>query len=150
MIEKEFFSRIKLIGVESGIIEIYYASSGFAPVIAINFYDEDTGVDYLLDSIFLGEFSPTKESYVIGEINLSRIKNSKDADMAKKLLFEKGKEIELAIVARANELAHEISERASINVKVNPRIQGKPEVVTEFDQKMWHASQVLECIDDDY
>lgn len=150
MIEKAFFTRLRLMGVKSGIIEIYYVSSGFEPVIAINFYDEVTGVDYLLDSIFLGEFNTIKESYVIGEFNLSCIKNGKEAIMAEKLLSEKGEEMEFDIVTRANELAQEIRGRASIDVKVIVRIQGKPEVVTEIDQKMWNASQVLEGIDDDY
>ena len=79
MIKQELFTKIKLIGVESGIIEIYYASFGFDPAIVINFYDEDRGVDYLLDSINLGDFSPIKESYMIGEFELNRIKNSEEA-----------------------------------------------------------------------
>jgi hypothetical protein len=150
MIRKELFTKIRLIGVESGTIEIKYGSSEFDPIIAIEFYDEDTGVEYLLDSINLGEFSPIKESFVIGEFDLSRIKNSSEADAVNKLLIKKGKEIELELVARAKKLAQEISQRAGIQVRVIAKLQGKPEVYTEFDQNMWHASQVLKGIDDDY
>ncbi|WHY75263.1 hypothetical protein QNH20_14000 [Neobacillus sp. WH10] len=136
--------------MESGIIEINYGQSDFIPVIAICFYDEDTGVDYILDTIILGEFSPTKESYVIGEFDLSRIKNNTEADTVMKLLIEKAKEIEIQVVAKAKEFAQEISERAGIPVEVIPRLQGKPEVYTEFDHNMWQASHILEGIDEDY
>jgi hypothetical protein len=146
---KELFSKIKLIGVKSGIIEISYGSFDIEPVINIDFYDEDTGVDCLLDSITLAEFNPIKESYVIGKFDLSRIKNSNEANMVKMLLLEKGKEIEFEVVARAKELANEISQRAGIPVKVVPKLLGQPSVVTEFDMNMWHAGQVLKGIDDD-
>lgn len=52
-------------------------------------------------------------------------------------------------MAKAKEFAEEIREQADIPVKVVPRIQGKPDVYTEFDQNMWHAGKVLEGIDDD-
>lgn len=68
--------------------------------------------------------------------------------MVKKLLIEKGKEIELEVVAKAKELAKEISERAGIPVRVIPRLQGNPKVYTEFEQNMWNVSQILEGIDD--
>ena len=150
MIQQELFTKIKLIGVESGVITINYGSSDFNPCIVIDFNDEDTGVDYLLDSIMLGEFNLIKESYIMGEFDLSRIKNSEEAEAVKKQLIDKGKKIESELVAKAKEFAEEIRERADIPVKVVPRIQGKPDVYTEFDQNMWHAGQVLEGIDDDY
>ncbi|MEK4715726.1 hypothetical protein [Sporosarcina sp. FSL K6-5500] len=150
MIRQELFTEIKLIGVESGIISINYASSGFIPCIIIDFNDEDTGVGCLLDSIMLGEFSSIKESYFIGEFDLNRIKNSEDIEVVKKQLIDQGKKIEPELVAKAKEFAKKIRERASISVKVVPRIQGKPYVYTEFDRNMWHAGQVLEGIDDDF
>ncbi|MEK5233847.1 hypothetical protein MHB42_19315 [Lysinibacillus sp. FSL K6-0232] len=150
MIGIELFTRIKLLGIESGVIEFHYASSDFIPVILIEFYDEDTGFDYLLESIMLGEFCPTKESYVIGDINLDRIKNSDDAKMVEKLLVEKGKNMEVELASKAKKYAQEIRERSGIPVEINPQLKGSPEVATEYDQNMWHASQVLGGIYDDY
>ncbi|MBO0588887.1 hypothetical protein [Sporosarcina sp. E16_8] len=143
MIQQELFTDIKLIGVESGIISISYESLDFLPGISIDFYDEDTGVEGLLDSIMLGEFSPTKESYVMGDFDLNRIKNSEEAEVIKKQLNDKGKRMEPELVAKAEEFAKEIRERAGISVKVIPGIQGKPDVYTISDQNNWHADQVL-------
>lgn len=146
----ELYRTIRRIGVKEGIIEIRYASADFDPVIIINFYDEDTDVDFLLESINLGEFCPTKESYVIEGFDLRRIKNSEDATAVEKLLNEKGKKIKPQVITRANELAAEIHERAGIRVKVVPKLQGRPEVLTVYAQNMWHARQVLAGINDDY
>ncbi|MCM3390241.1 hypothetical protein M3649_19265 [Ureibacillus chungkukjangi] len=150
MIGVELFTRIKLLGIKSGVIELSYASSDFVPVILIEFYDEDTGYSYFLESVTLGEFCPTKESYKIGDFNLSRIKNSDDANLVKKLLVEKSKKMETDLVSKANEFAQEIRERAGITVKVLPKLKGSPEVATEYDLNMWHARQVLGGIYDDY
>jgi hypothetical protein len=146
LIQQELFTKIKLIGVESGVIEIEYLGTD----VEIGFYDEDTGVSAGLYSIKLGEFSFIKESYVVGEFDLSRIKNSEDAEAVKKQLMDKGKKMEFVLVAKAKELAEEITKRAGIPVKVVPRLQGTPIVTTEFENNMWHASQVFEGIDDDY
>lgn len=146
MIQQKLFSKIKLIGVESGVIEIEYCETN----IVIDFYDENTGVSANLYSIELGEFSFIKESYVIGEFDLSRIKNSEDAKAAKMLLIDKGNKMKSELVAKAKELAEEITQRAGIPIKVIPRLQGTPSVTTEFDINMWHASEVLKGIDDDY
>jgi hypothetical protein len=54
------------------------------------------------------------------------------------------------LVAKAKELADEITQRAGIPIKVIPRLKGTPHVATEFNNNMWHASQVLKGIDDDY
>ena len=122
MIPKELFTKIKLLGVESGVIEIHYGSVEFLPCVAIGFYDEDTDVDYMLESIILGEYSSIKESYTIGEFDLNRIKNSGEAKEAEKKLFEHVKKIETKLKAKAKEFAVEISKRAEINVKVDPRL----------------------------
>ncbi|MFE8698261.1 hypothetical protein ACFYKT_18215 [Cytobacillus sp. FJAT-53684] len=150
MIGIEFFTKIKLLGIESGVVEFSYASSDFVPVILIEFYDEDTGFNYVLESIILGEFCPTKESYIIGDFNLSRIKNSDGAKMAKKLLVEKGKTMEIELVSKAKKFAQEIRERSGIPVEVIPKLKGSPEVATEYDQNMCNAGQVLGGIFDDY
>ena len=135
MIQQELFTKIKLIGVESGIIEIEYLDTD----IEISFYDKVTGVSAGLYSIKLGEFSFIKESYVVGEYDLSRIKNSEDAEAVKKQLMDKGKKWEHELVVKAKELAKEITQRAGIPVKVFPRLQGTPDVTIEFDNNMWHA-----------
>lgn len=150
MIGKELFTRIKLLAIESGVVEISYASSDFIPVMLIEFYDEDSGFDYVLESIILGEFCPTKESYKIGDFDLSRIKNRNEAKMAKKLLTEKGEKMKSELVFKAKILAQEIRERAGIPIEVIPKLKGNPEIATEYDQNMWHAGQVLGGIYDDY
>ena len=146
MIQQELYTRIKLIGVESGVIEISY--SGIH--IGINFYDEDTGVSAELYSVELGEFSFIKESYVIGEFDLSHIKNSEDAEAAKKLLMDKGNNMKSELIAKAKEMAEEITKRAAIPVKVMPRLQGTPYVATEFEKNMEIARDIFAGIDDDY
>lgn len=143
---KELFSRIKLIGVKSGVIEIEFSETN----IIIGFYDEDTGITANLYSIQLGEYSFIKESYEIGKCDLSRIKDSEEAKVARKLLMDKGNRKKSELITKANELAEEITNRAGIPVKVIPRLQGTPFVATEFDNNMWIASQVLQGIDDDY
>jgi len=146
MIQQELYTRIKLIGVESGVIEISY--SGIH--IGINFYDEDTGVSAELYSVELGEFSFIKESYVIGEFDLSHIKNSDDAEAAKKQLMDKGNNMKSELIARAKEIAEEITKRAAIPVKVMPRLLGTPYVATEIENNMEIARDVFAGIDDDY
>ena len=117
LIQQELYTKIKLIGVESGVIEISYSGTH----IGIDFYDEDTGVSAGLYSSELGEFSFIKESYVIGEFDLSYIKNSEDAEAAKKHLIDKGNKMKSELVAKAKELAEEITKRAGIPVKVISR-----------------------------
>lgn len=146
MIQQELYTRIKLIGVESGVIEISY--SGIH--IGINFYDEDTGVSAELYSIELGELSFIKESYVIGEFDLSHIKNSEDAEAAKKLLMDKGNNMKSELIAKAKEMAEEITKRAAIPVKVMPRLQGTPYVATEFENNMEIARDIFAGIEGDY
>ena len=146
MIQQELYTRIKLIGVESGVIEISY--SGIH--IGINFYDEDTGVSAGLYSFELGEFSFIKESYVRGEFDLSHIKNSEDAEAAKKLLMDKGNNMKSELIAKAKEMAEEITKRAAIPVKVMPKLQGTPYVATEFEKNMEIARDIFAGIDDDY
>ncbi|MCA1031350.1 hypothetical protein LCL95_09965 [Bacillus timonensis] len=141
---------INRIGVTSGVIELRYGAVNDVPALVIEFYDENTGVDYILETMKLAEYSTIKESYVIGDINLKRIKNSKVADLAKKFLLEKGKNLEKDVVRRAKEFANEIKERSAISVKVIPEIEGEPEVLTEFGYNMWHARQSLLGVDDDY
>lgn len=146
MIQQELYTRIKLIGVESGVIEISYSGTH----IEFNFYDEDTGVSAGLYSIELGEFSTIKESYVIEEFDLSHIKNSEDAEAAKKLLMDKGNNMKSELIAKAKEMAEEITKRAAIPVKVMPRLQGTPYVATEFENNMAIARDIFAGIDDDY
>lgn len=138
MIKQELFTKIKLIGVKSGVLEISY----FETDIVIVFYDEYTDVSVHLYSIDLGKFSPIKESYLIGNFDLSRIKNNEEAKAAEKLLMEKGNKLRPTLVSKAKELAEEISQRAGIPVIVNSRLQGTPYVPSEFVNNMWHASQV--------
>lgn len=146
MIPKELLTKIKLIGVESGVIEIEYCET----CILIAFYDEDTGVFANLYSIELGKFSFIKESYVIGDFVLSRIKNSEDAKAAQKILMDKGNKRNSELVTKAKEFAEEISQLAGIPVKVIPTLIGTPSVSTEFDNNMRHASLVFNGLDDDY
>ena len=146
MIQQELYTRIKLIGVEWGIIEISYSGTH----IGIDFYDEDTDVSAELYSIELGELSFIKESYVIGEFDLSHIKNSEDAETAKKQLMDKGNKMKSELLAKAKEMAEEITKRAGIPVKVIPRLQGTPYVATEFQNNMEIARDVFAGIDDDY
>ncbi|MFS0864598.1 hypothetical protein [Fredinandcohnia sp. 179-A 10B2 NHS] len=146
---RELVNTIKRIGVKAGVIEIHHGITGIEPVIILDFYDEDTGVDCGLDTISLAEYSPIKESYVIWEFNLSSLKGH-EVESVKKLILKRSKELEPKVITRANELAKEIHELTGIQVKVNPRIQGRPEVYTEFELNMWHAGEVLQGIDDDY
>lgn len=146
LIQQELYTEIKLIGVESGVIEVSYSGTN----IGIDFYDEDTGVSAGLYSIELGEFSFIKESYVIGEFDLSHIKNSEDAKAAKKQLMDKGNKMKSELVAKAKEMAEEITKRAGIPVKVIPRLQGTPYVATEYENNMEIARDVFAGIDDDY
>ena len=114
-IQQELYTRIKLIGVESGVIKISYSGTH----IGIDFYDEDTGVSAGLHSIELVKSSFINESYV----NLDRIKNSEEAKAIEKQLLEKGNKMKSELVAKVNELAEEITKRAGIPVKVIPRLQ---------------------------
>lgn len=72
---RELLSKIKRIGITSGVIEIPLYSDDTDHIISFDFYDEDTGVDCALESISLVEFSSIKESNVVGEFDLKRIKN---------------------------------------------------------------------------
>jgi hypothetical protein len=146
MILQPLLSKIRRIGVDSGVITIEFCETA----IVIHFFDEDSNVFETLYSIELGEFCFIKESNVIGEFNLSCIKNSEEAKAAEKLLKSKGIKKKSELVAKANELASEIIKMAGIPVKVIPRIKGNPYVSTVFDNNMWHARQVLQGIDDDY
>ena len=142
LIQQELYTRIKLIGVESGVIEISYSETN----IAIDFYDEDTDVSARLYSIELVKSSFINESYV----NLDRIKNSEEAKAIEKQLMGKGNKMKSELVAKAKELAEEITKRAGIPVKVIPRLQGTPYVATEFENNMEIARDVFAGIDDDY
>ncbi|MGK7379119.1 hypothetical protein ACSFXN_14920 [Planococcus sp. 1R117A] len=53
-------------------------------------------------------------------------------------------------IAKAKAYAEEIRERAGIPVEVIKEIQGEAGVMTEYDQNMWHAREVLRGIDGDY
>ena len=142
MIQQELYTRIKLIGVESGVIEISYSEAN----ISIDFYDEDTDVSARLYSIELVKSSFINESYV----NLDRIINSEEAKAIEKQLMDKGIKMKSELVAKAKELAEEITKRAGIPVKVIPRLQGTPYVATEFQNNMEIARDVFAGIDDDY
>lgn len=142
LIQQELYTRIKLIGVDSGVIEISYSETN----IAIDFYDEDTDVSARLYSIELVKSSFINESYV----NLDCIKNSEEAKAIEKQLMDKGNKMKSELVAKAKELAEEITKRAGIPVKVIPRLQGTPYVATEFQNNMEIARDVFAGIDDDY
>jgi len=139
---QELYTKIKLIGVESGVIEISYSGTH----IGIDFYDEDTGVSDRLHSIELVKYSCINESYV----NLDRIKNSEEAKSVERQLRDKGNKMRSQLVAKAKEMAAEITKRAGIPVKVIPRLQGTPYVATEFENNMDTARDVFAGIDDDY
>ena len=142
LIQQELYTRIKLIGVESGVIEISYSGTH----IGIDFYDEDTGVSARLHSIELVKSSFINESYV----NLDRIKNSEEAKSVERQLMDKGNKMKSELLAIAKELAEEITKRAGIPVKVIPRLRGTPYVATEFENNMDIARDVFAGIDDDY
>lgn len=146
MVEQELITTIKRIGVESGEIGFYYSASD--PIIFIEFYDEGTGEDYTLESIKLEELCFIKESNVIGNINLENIKTSEEAEKAKELLYQQGQEMKPVLIQKAKDYAKEITERASIPVEVINDIQGEPSVMTVHARNMWHASEILEGIDD--
>lgn len=148
MVEQELITTIKRIGVESGLIEIFYSS--FDPTIFIEFFDEDTGVDYTLELIQLGNLSHIKESYVIRNIDLGNIKTDQEKEEAVKLLLQQGTELEPALIKKAKEYAKEITGRAGIPVEVVDGLQGEPVLMTVHQQNMRHASEILKGIDDDY
>lgn len=54
---------------------------------------------------------------------------------------------EIQLVNRAKDLAKEISEKSGVRVKVNPKIKGDPQVLTEVET---NAQEALSGIDDDY
>ena len=58
--------------------------------------------------------------------------------------------MEFQLVSRAKELAQEISEKSGVRVKVDPKIKGDPEVLTEYDINLSIAREALGDIDDDY
>lgn len=148
MVRQEYITTIKRLGVESGVVEIICTFQN--PVIIIEFSDLDTGVDFTLDYIELGQFDFIKESRVIGSINLSRIKTSEEAALAKKLLTEEVESMKSALIEKARAYAKEIKERAGIPVEAIEEIQGEPGVMTVFEHNMNHAREVLRGIDDDY
>lgn len=147
MVKQELITTIKRLGIESGKIGIFY--SGSDPIIFIEFYDEDTGEDHCLEWIELGELSFIKESNVIGNINLENIKTSDEAKKAKALLYQQGEELKPALLKKAKKYAKEITRRAGIPVEVLADIQGEPSVMTVHERNMWHASEIMEGIEDD-
>ncbi|MFE1243438.1 hypothetical protein ACFW35_04830 [Fictibacillus sp. NPDC058756] len=147
---RELLSKVKRIGIESGVIEIRLYSDETDHFIYFNFYDEYTNVDSALESISLVEFNSIKESNVVGEFDLEHIKNSKEANKVKKLLLNKVKDMEVQLISRAKELAKEISEKTGVSVIVDNDIKGEPQVVTEFDINMSIAREALRGIDYDY
>ncbi|ALS79607.1 hypothetical protein AUO94_13660 [Planococcus kocurii] len=148
MVEQELITTIKRIGVTSGVVEVFYGSSD--PLIFIEFNDEDTGVHYVLDTIQLGRLCHIKETYVIGNITLNNIKTSEGEEQAGKLLLQQGEGMKKELLQKTRQYAKEINERAGIPVEVIDEIQGRPGVMTEHDQNMWHAAEVLRGIDDNY
>jgi hypothetical protein len=58
-----------------------------------------------IEGISLVEFSSIKESNVIGEFDLRRIKNNEEAEQVKKLLLKKVNDMEYQLVSRAKEIA---------------------------------------------
>lgn len=148
MVEQELITTIKRLGIESGEIGVFYSSS--YPIIFIEFYDEDTGEDHCLEWIKLGELSFIKESIVIGNINLENIKTKDEARKAKVLLYQQGEALKPGLMKKAKEYAKEITRRAGIPVEVLDDIQGEPSVMTVHERNTWHASEVMEGIDDDY
>jgi hypothetical protein len=147
---RELLSKIKRIGIESGVIEIRLNSDDTDHIICFDFYDEDTGVDCALETISLVEVSSIIESNVVGEFDLKRLKNREEANIVKMLLLKKVKDMEVQLVKRAKELAKEISEKSGVRVKVDPKIKGEPQVLTEFEINMSIAREALSGIDDDY
>ena len=148
MVDQELITTIKRIGVESGVVEIFYSASD--PIIFIMFFDEDTGEDYILECIELGELSFIKESKVIGDINLENIKTSDEVGKVKILLQQQGEVLKPYLIKKAKDYAADITMRANISVEVIEDILGEPSVKTVHERNMWHASDVLEGIDDDY
>jgi hypothetical protein len=147
---RELLSKVKRIGIESGVIEIRLYSGDTDHFICFDFYDKDSGVDCALESISLVEFSSIKESNVVGEFDLKRIKSSEEAIKVEKLLLKKVKDMEVQLVSRAKELANEISEKSGVRIKVDPKIKGEPYVHTELEINMSIARDALRGIDDDY
>lgn len=147
MIEQELIMTIKRIGVTSGEVQVYYASSD--PLIFIEFFDEDTGVSFTLETVQQGRLCHIKETYVIGNINMDKIISSAEAEEAVKLISEQGEGMKSNLLVKARKYAEEITKRAGIPVYVTEEIQGKPGLMTEHDQNMWHAGEVLRGIDDD-
>lgn len=152
MIRQENITTIKRLGVESGTVEIKCLLQ--SPDLIIKFGDEnspgDLDVDFILEHIELGEFCFIKESRAIGGIDLERIKTSEDEEKAIRLLNEEIQKMKPELISKAKAYAQEIRERAGIPVEVIEEIQGEPGFMTEYDQNMWHASEVLRGIDDDY
>lgn len=152
MIRQENITTIKRLGVESGTVEIWCLAE--SPRVIIEFVDEDSpgdlGVDFILENIELGELCFIKESRVIGGIDLERVKTSEEEEIVTRLLTEQIEKMKPELIAKARAYAEEIRERAGIPVEVVEEIQGEPGVMTEYQQNMWHASEVLRGIDDDY
>ncbi|WP_281862682.1 hypothetical protein [Planomicrobium okeanokoites] len=148
MVEQELITTIKKIGVSSGEVQAFYASSD--PLIFIEFYDEDTGVSFTLETVQLGRLCHIKETFVIGNINMDKIKSSAEAKEAVKLLIEQVEGMKSLLLVKAQQYAEEITKRAGIPVYAAEEIQGEPGLMTEHDQNMWHAGEVLRGIDDDY
>ncbi|MBT2583808.1 hypothetical protein [Planococcus sp. ISL-109] len=148
MMPQENITAIKRLGVQSGEVEIICLPQD--PMVIIGFLDLDTGVDFTLENIELGEMCFIKESRMIGDVNLERIKTSEEADKATRLLTEEVEKMKPELITKAKAYAEEIRERAGIPVEVIEDIQGEPGVMTEHDQNMWRAGEVLRGIDDDY
>ncbi len=148
MIQQENITKIKRLGIESGEIEIWCHSQSSS--VSIQFVAIDSDTFFTLEDVELGEMCFIKESRVIGGVNLGSIKTSEEAEKAVRLLNEEIGKMLPELIVKAHMYAEEISERAGIPVEVIEEICGEPEVMTEYDQNMWHAREVLRGIDDDY
>lgn len=148
MVTQELITTIKRLGIESGVIEVFYASTD--PVIMIGFFDEEFGEDFIFERIQLGRLCHIKEAYVIGDINMDKIKSSEVAEKAVKLLLEQGEEMKEDLIQKARQYAKELTERAGIPVDVTDEIQGEPGVMSVHGQNMWHSGEVFMGYDDDY
>lgn len=124
MVEKELITTIKRIGITSGELQVFYASSD--SLIFFEFYDEYTGVSFTLETIQLSRLCHIKETYVIGNINMDTISSSAQAEDAVKLLIEQGEGMKSELLVKARQYAEAITKRVGIPVYAAKEIQGKP------------------------
>lgn len=66
------------------------------------------------------------------------------------MLNEEIEKMKPELIHKAKAYAREIEGKAGIPEEVVERIQGEPGVKTEYYQNMWHVSQDLKGLDDDY